>query len=406
MNKKFTFILLTVLMSYCSFAQRYQQKVFDSVQVVSNIQYGFNYDCVDTPTNLYLDIYKPFGDTAHNRPLIVLAHGGSFIQGSRSSSDMQAICKHLASRGYVVASFDYRLKINFNSGNTIQKEFSQAVWRGVQDGRAAIRYFRKGIATGNALQIDNNNIYTGGVSAGGVLGLQLAFLDTYAEFSQLGLDTSFIGGIEGNSGNPGYSWRVKGVISLCGALSNTAWMNNNKNVTICNMHGTNDNTVPYKTNYFKFAGVNVAFLQGGFSVDSAARKQSMDSRLYTFYGADHVPFVGNALYMDTTLKYVTGYLYNQVTGLIPLAVRETINTNPPSFTLYPNPATSSVTVSLNSAISEPYTVALIDMCGKLLNQYTSADNTIELNTSYLSAGFYFIKVSSERHTAIQRLIIH
>lgn len=392
-------------MSMGAFAQRYYSKVFDSVTVASWIQYGFNYDCNGDSTNLYLDIYKPYGDTAINVPLIVLAHGGSFIQGNKASTDMIALCKELAGRGYTVATIDYRLKINLTSGNTLSKEFAQAVWRGTQDLRAAIRFFRKHIAEGNNLHLDSNNIYTGGVSSGGIMGLHLAFLDTYGEFNTIGLDTAVIGDIEGNSGNPGYSWRVKGVISLSGALGNASWINNNKNVSLCFMHGNNDQTVPYKSAYYKLFGQNVAFLQGGFSMDSAATKQGMNTRLYTFNGADHVPFVGNAAYMDTTVKYIAGYLYKQVTGLTPDAMPE-LMPDKEGFQLYPNPATNSVTLNFGMLNYNNLQVELMDMTGKVLIHKFADENSIQINTENLNQGLYLVRVSNQTQSAVQRLVIH
>lgn len=406
MNKKTLLLTLTVLTSMAAFAQRYYSKVFDSVMVDSWIQYGFNFDCNGDSTNLYLDIYKPWGDTAINVPLVVLAHGGSFIQGNRASTDMIALCKELAGRGYTVASIDYRIKISLTSGNTLSKEFAQAVWRGTQDLRAAIRFFRKHIAEGNSLHLDSNNIYTGGVSSGGIMGLHLAFLDTYSEFNTIGLDTAVIGDIEGNSGNPGYSWRVKGVISLSGALGNASWINNNKNVSLCFMHGNNDQTVPYKSAYYKLFGQNVAFLQGGFSMDSAAAKQGMNTRLYTFNGADHVPFVGNAAYMDTTVKYIAGYLYKQVTGLNPPVSIAEQTYNKSGFLLFPNPAKNSVTASFDNPRNEQIRIELFDIKGQLLLTQITNDVSSEINIDYLSEGIYLVRISSQNQSVTQRLRIN
>ncbi len=405
MKTKLKVLLVFGLLHFGAFAQRYYSKVFDSISFDSWIDYGFNFDCNGDSTNLLLDIYRPFGDTAHNIPLLVLAHGGSFIGGSRASTDMIAMCKELARRGYVVASIDYRIKISLTSGNTLSKEFSQAVWRGTQDLRAAIRFFRKHIAEGNSLHLDSNNIFTGGVSSGGIMGLHLAFLDTYSEFNTIGLDTAVIGDIEGKSGNPGYSWRVKGVISLSGALGNASWINNNKNVSLCFMHGNNDQTVPYKSAYYKLFGQNVAFLQGGFSMDSAATKQSMNTRLYTFNGADHVPFVGNAAYMDTTVKYIAGYLYKQVTGLTPDAIAEHVS-DKVGFQLFPNPATKSITLDFGSVNYRDLNVELMDMTGKILFGKFADENAMQISTENLNPGIYLVRVSNQTQSTFKRLVIH
>jgi len=406
MHKKITLICLLIGLNLAAFAQRYLEKSFDSVVVYQDIPYGFNYNFRGDSTQLYMDIYVPHNDTATNRPLLALAHGGSFVQGNKRSGDMLIICKRLAEMGYVVISFQYRLGIDITSGKTLEQEFQQAVWRGAQDGRAAIRFMHKTIDSGDSFKINPNQIYTGGVSAGGVLGLQLAFLDKPNEIATLSIDTNVIGGIEGNSGNPGYPWKVKGVINLCGAMGNVSWMSDNKDVSICNMHGNGDLTVPYKTDYFKFFGANVALLQGSFSVDSAAAEFGLDSRLYTFYGAPHVPFVGlteaNQLYMDTTINYVARYLYKNVTGNIPNALAEPKLAGK-SVSLYPNPAKEWIKIeSEEEAISS---VDVYSLNGQKLQQWIGSDRNITLNVNQLPNGLYLLKIETGKQSIFKKLRI-
>ncbi len=402
--KHISLTVLALVSSFVAFSQRYLTPQFDSVVVAADIQYGFNYNYKGDSTNLYLDVYSPYGDTAALRPMIVLAHGGSFVQGNRKSADMITICKALAKRGYVVASIQYRLGVSLSSGNTLEKEFQQAVWRGAQDGRAAIRFLRKHIAMGNAWKLDDAHFYSGGVSAGGVLALQAECLDLPTEVGALGLDTVALGGIEGNSGNPGYNWRVKGIVSLCGAMGNVSWINNNKNISICNMHGDLDRTVPYKTDYFKFLNSPVALLQGSFSVDSAARIQGMNTRLYTYKGADHVPFVGltdvNMAYMDTTLTFVSNYLYRFVSGIIPAGINDVKNPN--TLNIYPNPATAYITVEGARFGSN---LNLYNITGQLVLTSTLASNQAIIHVAHLPKGVYYLIVEEKGERVHQHKIV-
>jgi predicted esterase len=388
-------------------AQRYLKPTFDSVVVTPDVKYGFNYNFKGDSTELFLDIYEPYGDTALARPLVVLAHGGSFLQGSRKAQDISALCTRLTKMGYVCVSIQYRLGVDVTSGKTLEQEFQQAVWRGAQDGRAAVRFMNKSIANGNAYRLDANQIYGGGISAGGVLGLHLAFLDAPSEVGTLVIDTNVVGGIEGNSGNAGYSWKIKGVINLCGALANVNWINNNKNISICNMHGTLDATVPYKTAYFKIFGASVAILQGSFSVDSAAQKQAIDTRLHTFVGADHVPFTGvtatQQMYMDTTVDYVARYLYRHVTGLIPTAVLEQKKLRS-SLLSYPNPAQTLLHV--NGFEVGENTWSLYDLQGKLVLSKTSNELTETLDLSGFSRGTYVLITSSGANRQQQKIVLN
>ncbi len=404
MRRRILIYSLFVLLGFGSFAQRYNQKIFDSVSTLSDIQYGFNFNCNGDSTKLFLDLYQPIGDTVSSRPLVILAFGGAFLTGNKKAADMVTLCTELAKRGFVCASIQYRIGVSTSRGNTVEKEFAQAVYRGTQDGRAAIRFFRKNIANGNSYKMDGSNIFIGGVSAGGVLGLHLAFLDTYSELASLPIDTALLGTLEGKSGNPGYSSQVKGVISLCGAIGNVSWMHNNLNVSLCNMHGTEDKTVPYKSDYFKIFGANVAFLQGGFSVDSAANKKGMDTRLYSFMGADHVPFDNSILYMDTTIKYISNYLYKQVTGLAPAAVAET-NYASFNFSIYPNPAKASIKINFDNPSNHSVSISVIDMTGRLIIQTKPDGNSTDLNTENYSPGIYFIRLINGQQTATQRFLI-
>jgi predicted esterase len=387
-------LLLVSFFSLFAFAQaqRYLNPVFDSVTVLPDIVYGSSITVNGDTAQLLLDIYQPFNDTPGvKRPLLVLAHGGSFISGSRKSADMVNICTRMAKRGYVVASIQYRLGINLFSGNTLEKEFSHAVWRATQDGRAAVRWFRQDAANGNTYQINDEQIFSGGVSAGGVLGMHLAFLDQASELAQTSIDTNLLGGIEGNSGNPGYSWRIKGVINLCGAISNVSWMLNNPDVKICSMHGTNDQTVPYKTNYFFFLSAQVAILQGSFSIDSFARQNGMYSDFYTFQGAPHVPFVNNAAYMDTTIEFVSQSLYNQLFGkTTTIANMQNALSN---VAVYPNPANTQIQITgLNSNNVQ---AVVSDISGKIhFAQPLDLSQTIDI--SKFPQGIYFVNLQSEQ----------
>jgi hypothetical protein len=388
--KQLSLFACLIILSISAMSQRYLTPQFDSVQVLPDIQYGFNFNYKGDSTQLFLDMYFPYEDTAALRPMVVLAHGGSFVQGNRKSTDMVALCKALASRGYVVASIQYRLGVSLSSGNTLEKEFQQAVWRGAQDGRAAIRFLRKHIAEGNTWKLDDNHFYSGGVSAGGVLALQAECLDLASEVGSINLDTLALGGIEGNSGNAGYNWRVKGIISLCGAMGNVNWIKNNTNISLCHMHGDADKTVPYKTDYFRFLNSPVALLQGSFSVDSTAKMQGMNSRLYTFNGADHVPFAGltdvHQKYMDTVVNYVSAYLYRFVSGIIPASIIEQANTVN-NLLVFPNPSNQQVSIS-NLKVGS--TLKIMNLNGQVVlhTQVDAPQQTLEI--AILPKGIYIV----------------
>ncbi|MEQ1702692.1 MAG: hypothetical protein ABMA25_21490, partial [Ilumatobacteraceae bacterium] len=64
--------------------QRYRAPIFHAVTVTSNLTYGTANDLiVGLPISLGLDLYRPTGDAATSRPLLVWVHGGGFAYGKR-----------------------------------------------------------------------------------------------------------------------------------------------------------------------------------------------------------------------------------------------------------------------------------------------------------------------------------
>jgi poly(3-hydroxybutyrate) depolymerase len=403
---KKTFTLLVIALSVLQLqAQRYKDKLFTTV-LMDSVLYGNADNWNNTPQELMMNIFQPEGDTATRRPLLVLAHGGSFINGSRYALDVTYLCNEFAKRGYVCVSIQYRLGIDISKFFlTPGPQFANAVWRGTLDGRAAVRYLR---AHADSLGIDTAQIYIGGVSAGGVLGLHEAFLDVSSEVAAADppIDTASIGvGIKGLSGTLGESWRVKGVISLCGAISDVRWMNNNRDVSIFSVHGTNDQTVPYKTDYFTAFSTKVAKLSGGFAVDSMAKVYGMKSVLYTFVGAPHVPFspgvgttASSTAYRDTTETLLRDFLVddlNRKVGLSEMLIASDVK-------LYPNPSHNQFNITVNKGFETQIT--LFDMNGKVIYQTRSQNNNIIVNTEHLSSGLYFVTIQNEFGSVTQKLL--
>lgn len=392
-------------------AQRYLTPIFDSIVRMDSIPYGEANNYLGVSTALAMDIYVPYNDTATNRPLLVLAHGGSFIGGNRKAYDIVKVCTEFARRGYVCASIKYRLGVNTSNPLALANEFANAVWRGTLDGRGAVRYFYKDANKGNNYKIDTNNIYVGGISAGGVLGLHLAFLDkaTEAGTANPAIDTAGIGGVEGSSGSAGYSWKVKGVISLCGAIGTSNWMNDNKNIGIVSVHGTNDNTVPFKTDYFKAGVIPIALLSGSYIVDSVARANGNPSVLKVFYGQDHVPFSAQTpsgyAYMDTTIKFVADFLYNDI---------KRVQSNTSSIShpfadysgvkVYPVPSKNNLYVEFENKDHINVDIELYDLHGKLASVKSTTTNQIELERNNLTNGMYILKLKSTHGEIFKKII--
>jgi para-nitrobenzyl esterase len=387
---------------------RYFNYIFPANPILtSNIAYGSNVKSNGATESLELDVYEPNGDSlTPARPLVLIAHGGSFVGGSKTGTDVVPICKDLAKLGYVAVAIEYRLGMtNFPIPGPDSSDATEAVMRGVQDGRAAVRYFRKNAAIGgNTYRIDTNNIYFAGVSAGGFIALQLAYLDKASEipsFIDMTGQPGLTGGLEGNSGNPGYSSEVKAIINICGALGDTAWMKPGDE-PVLSFHGTNDGTVPYGSSIINLLGFYPLLkVHGSYSVSAQANKLGLLSCFEIYEGQDHVPATSNAAYYDTTITMTKDFLYHFVCGApltcvnnaqaassIKESTLETLD-----WSIFPNPANNNLMVDLRNFEAQKLSITIFNALGKnVLNLNNMQAKQQNIDISNLSSGLYQVMV--------------
>ena len=191
--------LLTALLFVSSMSAqvRYIDEVFDDVNVTTDVQYAANITVITTlagapPMALpqLMDVYEPAGDTETERPLIIYMHTGNFLpiyqngspRGNKDDSCAVEICTRFAKMGYVVASIDYRLGWNPLAATQSERTYQliNAAYRGVQDARTAVRYFRMNAAeAGNEYGIDSDKIGYFGEGTGGYATLAAATITDY-----------------------------------------------------------------------------------------------------------------------------------------------------------------------------------------------------------------------------------
>ncbi|MCS6896040.1 MAG: alpha/beta hydrolase [Bacteroidia bacterium] len=278
---------------------------------VETVTYGSATNAFGTLQTLRADFYLPEPDNETSRPVIVLLFGGGYISGSRNDADITHLARYFAARGYVAATIDYRIGMTLPTAT----EWIKAGTRAVHDLKAFIRYLKKSVVSnGNPYGIDTARIYVGGSSAGAVTALHAAFLSSTAELSEVPeADTTFIstqGGLEGNSGNPGYSSRFSGVFSLSGGILRTSWISANETPAVIAMHGTGDATVPYKSGLLPFISLSV---EGGYNIDSVAALRGLYHALFTWQALGHVPYGTqtsvNPLYMKDVEEFLRFHFY-------------------------------------------------------------------------------------------------
>jgi len=353
-----------------------------------------------TFTDLKMDIYQPAGDNFAHRPLLVFAFPGSFTAGTRLSPDITQLCDNFVRRGYVCASIDYRL--GFEDGSDCDTNQFKALMRGVQDMKAAVRYFYKDAQTTNTFRIDTNQIWIGGSSAGAFIGLNYAFgkVDTLSRsepaWARPALDS--LGGPEGNSGNPGYSSKVKGVIDLCGGIADTVWIMPGDPLLV-GVHGTADATVSCYFDSVYASTHPESLLFGGGDIKNRLSHIGSNHSLYLFQGADHVPYIlpipfilPASAYMDSTVWIVRDFLFaNTVCDSTLVSGLENI-ADEISISVFPNPADDAMNIF--SHYDKDLTAEIFSVEGKLLQQkFIPAKSSETIEQKELSAGIYLLRVS-------------
>ena len=269
-------VLLTTVWATNIAQTRYLEEVFSSVTVESDVTYGQNYTVLfGSPllSPLTMDVYQPAGDTLTGRPLIIYLPTGSFLPrylnqlptGDKTDSATVEMCTRLARQGYVVAAVDYRK--GWNAQSLVQSERTetilQAVFRGLQDAKTAVRYFRSNEATGgNTYGINSNRIAVGGQGSGGYISLAYGAVNKLSELqlnkfynfdsSRFMVDTAIHGDWDGFGGlptlnynnYPGYSSDVNMTFNIGGAIGDTSWIEAGEVPTV-SIQGVADAFAPY-----------------------------------------------------------------------------------------------------------------------------------------------------------------
>lgn len=382
--------------------ERYRYtSAFDNISVSADHAYGSNVDALGVETELVFDFYEAEGAPEPDRPLLIMAHGGFFLGGANDGLDVVPMCEDFARMGYAVASISYRLGIA--NVFDLENELVKAVWRGVHDSRAAVRYFRKSVAEdGNPWGIDPNRIYLGGVSAGGFIAVHHAYVDDDAEVpanidqSQPGMG----GGLEGNSGNPGYSSEVAGIFNICGALKDADWIESGDEPMV-SVHGTADGTVPYATGAVTLLGFPVTEVDGSATLHERADEVGLTHCFVSIEGAGHVPHVDNAGDYDLTLSTVAGALSSWICASYPgqcgaydytSGLRQAVSH---AVRMYPNPADGGrVTVINPTAAGLVWEARVFDGMGRqvLCRSFTGPEAALDL--SGIPAGMYVVEVGA------------
>ena len=308
--------------------ERYKNPVFDSIIAANDIQYGtatgyytskpVDYISKDdyihlfdemyntyknnvikqgmTELPLYFDFYHPENDTLNKRPLLLFIHGGAFFFGDKENKMQNALTAYFVKRGYVVASINYRLGSTLIGTAAIER----SIYRNVQDTRAALRYL---VAHKDSFRIDEKQIYLAGSSAGGIIALTTAFMDSDEVYSSIDEGQwwhirSNLGGLDDSGNNIITGFNIAGVASFWGGVTDLKMLNNP--VPTLMFHGKEDDIIPYDKGlpFKNFMGeVVLRFLSstwklyGSESIFNHLTALSIPAKYIPLHGSGHDPHI-------------------------------------------------------------------------------------------------------------------
>jgi poly(3-hydroxybutyrate) depolymerase len=334
MSKIFAFLIGTVAISSAAPLVRYLDNVFANYTLTSNVVYGANTNNKGTHIILTMDIYQPAGDTVTARPLVIFLFGGGWAVGSKNDGDVSLISQTFAKKGYVAASINYRLDTALMDTKPLPL-ITIANFQGMQDAKAAVRFLRSHKTT---YKIDDTKIMMGGFSAGAFISLEVGFLDQ--KEIPAGIDTTKIGGLEGNSGTPGVSSAINGVFNGWGAILDSTWLYNNKIPVIC-IAGAADPSVPPDHN---------ATWSGSACINRVLTRLNVYSVLKLFPNVGHGIVTGDPRF-DTLLTLDGQFAYDVLFKNSPTSTVQSAKAAPQ--THGPSPAQPNVFYQGYSSVTGP-----------------------------------------------------
>lgn len=413
---KYLIIVYLSLLSLNLIAQDCGNRYLDSIfgfNTYKDLVYGSNFDSNNQLTTLLMDVYTPNTDTLQQRPLIIFVHGGSFTSGDRLDQRMDLKAQYFTQKGYVTANIEYRVEqtvvispfVNF----ALKENWYKAMIRASHDLRAAIRYIKKDVAeNGNTYGIDTNNIIIYGSSAGAITMLNTVFINDTTEMSyDYKRNIGELGGLEGNSGNEGYSSTgIRAVVSCSGAMDNVDYINNNTDIDYIGFHNKIDLTVPFDIGCFITVACHLNSFYGDNRLFLRMKDLGMNAEFYP------IPTLGHPVdeyELTNTLNFIlnktTLFLYDvlcngQTTGIFNQQKNGKLK-------IFPNPNNGKFIIEIPQEINELVgTIIISDISGKEIISKNINSNTIEINQK-LQDGIYLVqfKALDQKMIFTSKLII-
>ncbi|HKM93870.1 MAG TPA: alpha/beta hydrolase [Prolixibacteraceae bacterium] len=340
--------------------------------------------------DLDLDLYLPENDKQKLRPLLLLVHGGAFYIGNKQSETEKILGEHFASRGYVVASINYRMGFRMK-----QVDVERAGYMSVQDVHAALRFLSH---NAKKYGIDPMHVYVAGTSAGAIASLTIAYLDN-KERPKSTFGNRFkidLGNVETSGNKYTETFKIRGVGNMWGALTDTTIISKGQNVPVISFHGDNDDIVPIDYDYpFRFMlGANrlvMSKMYGSKPVHEQLKCLKIDNKLIVFKNKGHEP----QLDYFKTINHLMDTISNQLTGFFNQYTLPTIQTDFENISIEPSDSISAINYTVSYG-----NLSLINIIGGLQISPDSLDNRV---IWYSDATDHRLEIYATNHLAATKV---
>lgn len=299
--------------------------------------------------DLLLDLHYPDDGSGQKLPLVVYLHGGAFLFGDKQNELQEIFTEELVRRGYILASVNYRLGLSITGFGEVER----AIYRGVQDTRAALRYL---VANAEKYRINTDHIYLCGSSAGAIIALTTAFMDQDNIFRSAGkrLFKPDLGGLDESGNEIESEFNIAGIIGMWGALIDLSIIDNNPDTPTLLFHGSDDDIVrpdsglPFRNEvngFFHNILESAWIMHGSESIYKYMTEKEMPAEYVSFKGYGHEPHLDPDGSLNDNCRVIREktreYLYKYVASSLPFTIegRDTIKLSdaiPSSYRVYPD----------------------------------------------------------------------
>lgn len=224
---------------------------------------------------LHIGLARPVDNkpASQKRPLIIGVHGGGFVDfcpfmPCYVKYSENILTPNFTGRGFLTAAVQYRLTppFDFKPPKINDQTLKETQYKATQDVRAAIKYI---FENAGKLGVDTDNVFLMGTSAGAITALAAAYLD----------DEEVPGDLLKKYGGLAKREKIRGVISLSGAISDLSYLDGADKVPLFVVHGNEDRIVPFEKGFY-LGMKHLTPVYGGHAAYEAARKKGIDAGGY------------------------------------------------------------------------------------------------------------------------------